>query len=123
MSPAEPEAHPTPGLGWHLVTCIDALKGCQKPLNYRHQDPHDTQTHGSPCACGTVSPGAWASVSATDLSMLPTASSVLLISLAIYIYIYIDLASPWCPETSQPKLGQLTLSVAPKRTARSPEIC
>lgn len=78
MSPAEPEAHPTPGLGWHLATCIHALKGCQKPLNYRHQDPQDTQTHGSPCAYGAVSPGAWASVSATDLPMLPIASSVLL---------------------------------------------
>lgn len=120
MSPEEPKSHPTAVLGWHLTTCIDALKGCQKLLSYRHHVPQDMQTHGSPssCADGAMSPEPRASVSATDLPMLH-----LQFSSEVPIHIHIHLSSLWCLETSLPKLGEPTISETPKRTARSLEIC
>lgn len=120
MSPEEPEPHPTAVLGWHLTTCIDALKGCQKLLSYRPHISQGMQTHGSPssCAHGAISAEPWASVSATDLPMLH-----LQFSSEVPIHIHIHLSSLWCLETSLPKLGQLNISETLKRTARSLEIC
>ena len=101
MSPAEPEAHSTPGLGCHLVTCIYASNGCLKPLNYSHQNPQDMQTHCSPSYCALCAQCHLGHGLQHLLRICPCSSlQHLQFSLEIPSHICTDLASPWYLETS-----------------------